>query len=73
MYKIKEAVIVEGTYDKIKLSSFLDGVIFVTGGFSVISNKKRLTTIKTLAEEMGYWQLHTELGKYSKFFVSEFS
>ncbi len=28
---------------------------------------------QTLAEEMGYWQLHTELGKYSKFFVSEFS
>lgn len=53
MYTIKEAVIVEGTYDKIKLSSFLDGVIFVTGGFSVISNKKRLATIKTLAEEMG--------------------
>ena len=53
MYKIKEAVIVEGTYDKIKLSSFLDGVIFVTGGFSVISNKKRLATIKTLAEEIG--------------------
>lgn len=53
MYKIKEAVIVEGRYDKIKLSSFLDGVIFVTGGFSVISNKKRMSTIKTLAEEMG--------------------
>lgn len=53
MYKIKEAIIVEGTYDKIKLSSFIDGVIFVTGGFSVISNKKRMETIKTLAEDMG--------------------
>lgn len=53
MYKIKEAVIVEGTYDKIKLSSFLEGIIFVTGGFSVISNKKRLAAIKTLAEKIG--------------------
>ncbi len=53
MYTIKEAVIVEGTYDKIKLSSFLDGIIYVTGGFSVISNGKRLQTIKTLAEKTG--------------------
>ncbi len=53
MYKIKEAIIVEGTYDKIKLSSFIDGVIFTTGGFSVIANKKRLCTIKSLAEKTG--------------------
>ena len=53
MYKIKEAVIVEGVYDKIKLSGFLDGIIFVTGGFSVFSNKKRLETIKTLAKDFG--------------------
>ena len=37
MYTIKEAVIVEGRYDKIKLTSFLDGIIYATGGFSVIS------------------------------------
>ncbi len=53
MYKVKEAIIVEGTYDKIKLSSFIDGVIFVTGGFSIINNKKKSDTIKTLAENMG--------------------
>ncbi len=53
MYKIKEAIVVEGTYDKIKLSSFIDGVIFVTGGFSVINNKKKSDTIKTLAANMG--------------------
>lgn len=53
MYKIKEAIIVEGTYDKIKLSGFIDGIIFVTGGFSVISNKNKLATIKTLAEKTG--------------------
>lgn len=53
MYKVKEAIIVEGTYDKIKLSSFIDGVIFATGGFSVINNKKKAQTLKTLASEMG--------------------
>lgn len=53
MYKIKEAIIVEGTYDKIKLSSFIEAIIFVTGGFSVISNKKKLASIKTLAEQTG--------------------
>ncbi len=53
MYKIKEAVIVEGVYDKIKLSGFLDGIIFVTGGFSVFSGTKKLETIKTLARDFG--------------------
>lgn len=53
MYKIKETVIVEGTYDKIKLSGFLDGVILATGGFSVMKDKKKCETIKTLAEKTG--------------------
>lgn len=53
MYKIKEAIIVEGVYDKIKLSSFVDAIIFVTGGFSVISNKKKLESIRLLAEKTG--------------------
>ncbi|MDD6215068.1 MAG: DUF4093 domain-containing protein [Firmicutes bacterium] len=53
MYKIKETVIVEGIYDKIRLSGFLDGLIFVTGGFSVFNNKKAQESIKTLAEKTG--------------------
>lgn len=53
MIKIREAIIVEGIYDKIKLSRFIDGVIFVTDGFSVIKDKKRLTSIKTLAKKTG--------------------
>lgn len=53
MIKIKEAIIVEGIYDKIKLSRFIDGIIFVTDGFSVIKDKKRLASIKTLAENGG--------------------
>lgn len=53
MYKIKECIIVEGTYDKIKLSRFIDGVILVVNGFGVYNNKEMLQTIKKLAEEMG--------------------
>lgn len=53
MYKIKEAVIVEGVYDKIKLSRFLDGVIFATNGFSVFTDDNCLRTIKKLACTMG--------------------
>ncbi len=53
MYRIKEAVIVEGVYDKIKLSRFLDGVILATNGFSVFCKNGRLETIKRLAETTG--------------------
>ena len=35
MIKIKQAVVVEGKYDKIKLSSILDAVIIVTNGFRI--------------------------------------
>ena len=35
MLKIKEAVIVEGRYDKIKLSNLIDALIIETNGFSV--------------------------------------
>ena len=53
MYRVKEAIIVEGVYDKIKLSSFIDGIIMTTGGFSVFNNKKAQDTIRTLAEKTG--------------------
>ena len=38
MYKIKETIVVEGIYDKIKLSRFIDAVIIVTNGFCVFSD-----------------------------------
>lgn len=53
MYKIKQAVIVEGRYDKIKLSRFLDGVILATGGFTVYKAGAILDTIRTLAKKRG--------------------
>ena len=53
MYRIKEAIIVEGTYDQIKLSGFIDGIIIKTNGFSVFNDKKKIETIKTLAQKTG--------------------
>ena len=53
MYTVNETIIVEGVYDKIKLSGFIDSLIFMTGGFSVFNNKKSQESIKTLAEKTG--------------------
>lgn len=53
MYRIKECIVVEGVYDKIKLSQFTDGAIFVTNGFSIFNRKKDIETLKTFAEKCG--------------------
>lgn len=53
MYKIKEAVIVEGIYDKNRLEGFLDGIILTTHGFAVYSNDDFIKTIQKLAEKTG--------------------
>ncbi len=53
MYKIKETIIVEGVYDKIKLSQLIDGVIFVTNGFTVFKNPDMQNTIRELGKKTG--------------------
>ena len=53
LYHIKETILVEGIYDKIKLSGFIDGVILVSGGFSVFNNKYLQKTISTMAKKTG--------------------
>ena len=53
MLKIKEAIIVEGNYDKVKLSSIVDALILTTGGFGIFKNKEKLKLIRTLAEKNG--------------------
>lgn len=51
--KLTEAVIVEGKYDKIKLSNILDAFIIETNGFAIFKDKSKLSFIKKLAEERG--------------------
>ena len=53
MIKVKEAVIVEGKYDKIKLSSIIDGLIIETRGFQIFSDKKQMDLIRRLADTRG--------------------
>ena len=53
MLKVKEAVIVEGKYDKIRLSSVIDGVIIPTGGFNIFKNRDTLEIIRYFAKKTG--------------------
>ncbi|MBQ8767831.1 MAG: DUF4093 domain-containing protein [Clostridia bacterium] len=53
MIKINEAVIVEGKYDKIKLSGILDTVIVETDGFAIFKDKEKQRLIRYLAEKRG--------------------
>lgn len=53
MIRLKEAVIVEGKYDKIRLSSLIDALIIPTGGFSIFQDKDKRNWIRKLAKEKG--------------------
>ncbi len=53
MIRIRQAVIVEGKYDKIKLSSLLDTVIIPTDGFGIFKNKEKMNLIRRLAQTRG--------------------
>ncbi len=53
MYRVKETIVVEGVYDKIKLSRFIDAVIIITNGFRVFSDGRILKSIQKMAEETG--------------------
>ncbi|MCD7775128.1 MAG: DUF4093 domain-containing protein [Clostridiales bacterium] len=53
MIRLNQAVIVEGKYDKIRLSGFIDAVIIETDGFRIFSDKEKKTFIKRLAESKG--------------------
>lgn len=53
MVTIREAILVEGRYDKIKLSSLVDAVIVETNGFSIYKDAQKRAFIKKLAAERG--------------------
>lgn len=53
MIKIDKVIIVEGRYDKIKLSSMIDGIIIETEGFGVFKDKDKQKLIRKLAETKG--------------------
>ncbi|MDR1673994.1 MAG: DUF4093 domain-containing protein [Oscillospiraceae bacterium] len=51
--KIKQAVIVEGKYDKVKLDSIIDGVIICTNGYGVFTDTEKSELIKLYAQKTG--------------------
>ncbi|MBQ7123942.1 MAG: DUF4093 domain-containing protein [Oscillospiraceae bacterium] len=51
--KIKETIIVEGKYDKIRLAPLFDANIIELGGFRIYNDKDRLSLIRRIAEEKG--------------------
>ena len=53
MIKLKEAVIVEGKYDKIRLESVIDAPIIVTDGFGIFKNREKMNYIRRLARSRG--------------------
>ncbi len=53
MICVKEAIVVEGKYDKAKLSSLIDGVIIETKGFGIFRDKERLEMLRWLARKNG--------------------
>ena len=53
MVKIKEALVVEGRYDKNTLSQIVDAPIFVTNGFGIFKDPEKLALLRTAAEKRG--------------------
>ena len=53
MIKIKQAVVVEGKYDKITLGNILDTLIIITDGFGIFKDKEKLELIRSLAKTRG--------------------
>ena len=53
MIRLKEAVVVEGKYDKIKLKNFLDAEIFTTDGFAIFKNRQKTDMLRKIAEQRG--------------------
>ena len=53
MVKIKEAILVEGRYDKNTLSQIIDAPILETGGFGIFKDKKQMALLRQVAEKRG--------------------
>ena len=53
MLRVRQAIIVEGRYDKAKLHSLVDATIVTTDGFGVFRNREKLAYIRRLAAQTG--------------------
>lgn len=53
MVKIREAIVVEGKYDKNTLSQIVDAPIFETAGFGIFKNKQQMAFLRRVAQSRG--------------------
>lgn len=53
MLKIKEAIVVEGRYDKNTLSQIVDAPILETSGFGIFKDKAQMALLRRVAERRG--------------------
>lgn len=53
MVKIREAILVEGRYDKNTLAQIVDAPILETAGFGIFKDKKQLALLRQIAEKRG--------------------
>ena len=53
MLRIKEAIVVEGRYDKNALSQVVDTLILETGGFHIFKDPEQLALLRRAAEKRG--------------------
>ena len=53
MIHLEQAIIVEGKYDKIKLSSIVDAVIIPTNGYGIFKDREKIELIRMFARTKG--------------------
>lgn len=53
MLRIKEAIVVEGRYDKNTVSQLVDTVILETTGFGIFNNQEKLRLLRKIAKARG--------------------
>lgn len=53
MIHVKQPIIVEGKYDRIKLRSVVDALIITTDGFGIYKDKEKMALIRAFAEKDG--------------------
>ena len=53
MIRVREAIVVEGRYDKAALANAVDAVIVDTAGFGIFSDREKLALLRRLARARG--------------------
>ena len=53
MIRIKEAILVEGRYDKNTLSQIVDATILESSGFGIFKNKEQMDLLRKIAQSRG--------------------